>query len=343
MYTKHKLILNSDATFEKAVELIDANGNGFLPVVDENDILLGILTDGDIRKGLIKKKAQISEFVNTNPVTLPHDTSHKKAIQYLKSIKRRHLPLVDENRKLIDVITLDEIDFAYFPNPVVIMAGGLGTRLEELTKDTPKPMLTLGSKPILENIITSFVDNGFKNFYITVNYKAEVIQSYFKDGSEFGAYIKYIQEEKRLGTAGALSLIDKFQLPFFVINGDIITTLDFKELLDYHTKNNADATMCVTKQSYQIPYGVVEFDNANMINGMKEKPCIDYHINAGIYLLSPESQNHIPKDEFFDMPSLFHLLKENNQKTIVYQVNEYWLDVGRKDDYYKAKEDLNWF
>ena len=339
---KNKLILNSETKFNDAIKLLDLNGNGVLPVVDEDEKLLGLITDGDIRKAILNNHLDLEHIINKNPHKLHVDTSKNQIVNYLKKIHRRHIPLVDDENKFIRVFTLDEIDFNLKPNWVVIMAGGLGTRLGELTKDTPKPMLKVGAKPMVEHIIDMFVSHGFTKFMLSVNYKAEVIKEYFGDGSKFGIEVKYLEEKERLGTGGALSLIDiGLKDPFFVTNGDVISALDSEELLAYHKKQKAIATMCIRKDSYQIPYGVIEIDSENNIKALEEKPVKDFFINTGVYVLEPKVLEFIPQGEFFDLPSLFNILKSERELTKIFEITEYWIDMGNPCDYEKVQKDLN--
>ena len=330
----NRLVLNSETKFNDAIKLLDLNGNGVLPVVDEDEKLLGLITDGDIRKAILNNHLDLEHIINKNPYKLNIDSSKAQIVSYLKKVHRRHLPLVDDKNKFIKIFTLDEIEFNFKSNWVVIMAGGLGTRLGELTKDTPKPMLKVGTKPMIEHIIDMFISHGFTKFMLSVNYKAEVIKEYFGDGSKFGIEVKYLEEKKRLGTGGALSLIDiELNEPFFVTNGDVLSSLDYEKLLEYHKEQNATATMCIRKDSYQIPYGVIEVDEANNIKAMKEKPVKEFFINTGIYVLDPEVLNYVPKDEFFDLPSLFDVLKRENKSTKAFEITDYWIDMGKPSDY----------
>ncbi|QKF91989.1 nucleotidyltransferase family protein [Campylobacter sp. CCUG 57310] len=333
------LVLNNKVVFNDAIKLLDLNGNGVLPVVNEKQELLGIITDGDIRKAILNNKLDLNYIINKNPHKLHINTSRNKVVNYLKKIKRRHMPLIDDNGKFIKIFTLDEIDFNLKQNWVVIMAGGLGTRLGELTRDTPKPMLKVGTKPIIEHIIDMFVSHGFTNFMLSVNYKAEVIKDYFGDGSRFGIEIIYLEEKKRLGTGGALSLIDiELNEPFFVTNGDVLSTLDYDKLLLYHKKQKSIATMCIRKYNYQIPYGIIEIDSNDNIKSMQEKPVKEFFINTGIYVLNPEILNYVPKDEFFDLPRLFSIIKDAGLTTKSFEITDYWIDMGRPDDYERLKE-----
>jgi NDP-sugar pyrophosphorylase family protein len=255
-------------------------------------------------------------------------------VNYLKSVHRRHIPLIDDEGRLVRVFTLDELEYNLKSNWVVLMAGGLGTRLGELTKDKPKPMLELGGKPMLEHIIDMFVSDGFTKFMISVNYKSEVIKDYFKDGQHLGVEIKYLEEVKRLGTGGALSLIDiELNEPFFVTNGDVLTTLSYSKILEFHNQNQSIATMCVKEEEYQIPYGVIETDTDKNILSMVEKPVKKFFINTGIYVLDPQVIKYVPKDEFFDLPSLFQKLGDIGQSTKAFEITDYWIDLGRPSDF----------
>lgn len=337
----HKLILSSDVQVNDAIKLLDKNGNGVLPVVDNDNKLLGLITDGDIRKAILNNTLDLEHIINKNPYKLDVSSTRSQIVSYLKKIHRRHIPLVDENNHFVKIFTLDEVDFNLKPNWVVIMAGGLGTRLGELTKDTPKPMLKVGAKPMIEHIIDMFVSHGFTKFMLSVNYKAEVIKDYFKDGSEFGIEIQYLEEKERLGTGGALSLIDfDVDEPFFVTNGDVLSSLDYEEFLTFHEEQKAIATMCIRKDEYQIPYGVIEIDNDDNIVEMKEKPVKQFFINTGIYILEPEVLILIPKNKFFDLPSLFNMLKNKNKSIKSFEITDYWIDMGKPSDYEKINKDI---
>ncbi len=330
---KNKLVLGENTKFKDAIKMLDQNGNGFLSIVNKNNKLIGILTDGDIRRAILDNKTELLYIINKNPMTMDTIITRQNVIYKLKELHRRHMPIIDQDGILQDVITLDDEEFNLKPNWVVIMAGGLGTRLGELTKDTPKPMLTVASKPMLEHIIELFVSYGFTKFILSVNYKAEVIKEYFKDGIEFGIKIKYLEEKKKLGTGGALSLIDmELDEPFFVTNGDIITSIDYEKLLDYHKVNDSKATMCIRKSSFQVPYGVIEVDSKNNILDLKEKPKYDFFINTGLYVLSPEVLKYVPEDEFFDLPNLFKLLNKAGYINKSYEISDYWIDMGQPED-----------
>lgn len=336
----NKLILKENTKFDEAIKLLDNNGNGVLPVVDESNILIGIITDGDIRKAILNKHLDLNHIINNNPYKLNANTSQTQRIQHLKKIKRRHIPLIDDQDKFVSIFTLDDIEFNTKPNAVVIMAGGLGTRLGELTKDTPKPMLHVGEKPILEIIIEKFMEFGFTKFYISVNYKKEVIKEYFKDGEKLGIKISYLEEDKRLGTGGALSLIEEeLTESILVTNGDVLANINFDELLNYHESEKSPATMCVREYEHIIPYGVVATKDDKIIS-LSEKPQVKFNINTGIYMLSPESVQKIPKNEYFELPTLFENIIKDGQEPYYYKVVDYWIDIGQKEEYIRANNDI---
>ncbi|PCJ61780.1 MAG: nucleotidyl transferase [Planctomycetota bacterium] len=333
---KEILVLSSKTSFEEAVKLLDINGNGILPVVDENKLLLGIITDGDIRKAILEKHLDLDHVINKNPFKLSISSSYRQRIQFLKKIKRRQLPLVDDENHYLDMFTLDDSDFEIKENWVVIMAGGLGTRLGDLTKDTPKPMLKVGGKPILERIIEKFIEQGFSKFFISVNFKKEVIKDYFKNGDELNVEIKYLEEAKRLGTAGALSLIDvELKNPLLIINGDVLSVINFTDFLNFHKSTESVATMCVKEYEYVVPYGVVETEGTT-ITGLTEKPKVLFSVNSGVYALNPSVLSYVPEGSFYDMPSLFKDLIDKKINTNVYRLDDYWIDIGKLEDLKKA-------
>lgn len=230
-----------------------------------------------------------------------------------------------------------------YDNPIFIMAGGFGTRLRPLTDNCPKPMLKVGDKPILETVIKSFVRAGFSNFYISTHFLPEVIQNHFGDGKAFNANITYIHEEIPLGTGGALGLLPENlseSLPLIMINGDVLTNIDFQRLLAFHNSNNADATICVREYDYQIPYGVITGEG-NKITSMVEKPVHHFFVNAGIYVVSPSIFKSVPKNHRIDMPTLLEQHMKNNRDILMFPVHEYWLDIGRMDDFKRAQVDIH--
>ncbi len=336
-------LIPPDATILDAMKIIDSNSPLLTAlVVDKNRQLLGTVTDGDIRRGILKSismDASIKEIMFTKPVTLSVNDSQKKITHTVARYNQlRAIPILDERSKIIGIHENNNFSKKKVLNSVFIMAGGLGTRLRPLTDTCPKPMLTVGDKPILEIIINSFIENGFSNFYLSINYKGEMIEDYFGDGSNWGISIKYLKEKKRLGTAGSLSLLDPIpEYPIIVMNGDLLTKVNFQQLLDFHNDSDVPATLCVREHDFQIPFGVAKVDNYRL-SALTEKPVEKVFVNAGIYVLNPETLSLIPHDQFYDMPDLFSDLLAQGSPPGVFPVREYWLDIGLMSEYEKADE-----
>jgi len=345
MINHNEITINKNQTIKEALQIIDKGAIRIAIVLDETQKVIGTLTDGDIRRGLLNGLTLDSTIDNLyfkTPTLASINDSKEVIIQ--KAITKRlyQIPIVDDNGKLVDIEDLATLlKVTTKRNRVILMAGGLGTRLRPLTEDIPKPLLKVGNKPILETIIENFAKYGFVNITICVNYKADMIKEYFGDGSKLGINIDYIQETKRLGTAGALSLIEnRPQEPFFVMNADLLTNVNFSHLLDFHSFENSVATMCVREYDYQVPYGVIE-TNGSDITSIKEKPIQSFFVNAGIYTLSPQVFEIIPKNEFYDMPTLFETLIQHKLKTISFPVHEYWMDIGRMADFEQAQAEYH--
>lgn len=335
--------LNINSTIKEALKIIDSGAIRIALVVDLENKLLGTLSDGDIRRGLLKNLSlddSIEDLYFKNPTIASTNDSNEKIIQKAISKQVYQIPIVDDEGKLIDIVNLATLlNITKKRNRVILMAGGLGTRLRPLTQDIPKPLLKVGNKPILETIIKNFANHGFVNITISLNYKGEMIKDYFGDGSDFGVNIDYIEENMRLGTAGALSLIEnKPNEAFFVMNADLLTDVNFSHLLDFHSFSNSDATMCVREYEYQVPYGVIEVEESN-VTSIVEKPIQKFFVNAGIYVLSPKVFDYIPKNEFYDMPTLFNIFIEKEKKVISFPIHEYWLDIGRMSDFEQAQSE----
>lgn len=343
MHSIQDIVVRPNISVKQALRTIDKSSKQILLVVDEHGKLIGTLNDGDVRRGLlggVSLDDEIEKVYFRNPtVASIHDT--KESIIRLAVAKKIHqIPLVDTDGKLVGLDILDElISQKKKPNKVILMVGGLGTRLRPLTEDTPKPMLKVGNKPILQTIVEKFAEYGFVNIVMCVNYKSHVIQDYFGDGSSFGVNIEYVLEEKRMGTAGALSLLEEIpNEPFFVMNGDLLTNVNFEHLYDYHFANNAIATMCVREYDFQVPYGVVNIQEGKIVS-IKEKPVQKFFVSAGIYMLNPEAIQYIEKDTFFDMPTLFEKLIGVGKNTLSFPIREYWLDIGRMEEYERANSE----
>jgi NDP-sugar pyrophosphorylase family protein len=279
-----------------------------------------------------------ARIMNVNPTVVHLEESRDETLKLLRLKSIHQVPVVDQAGRLVG---LDIIEDLMRPqardNLVVIMAGGLGSRLGALTRDCPKPMLRVGGKPILETIIENFLDFGFRNFCLAVNYKAEIIKEYFGDGSKYACAIEYLHEKEPLGTAGALSLLPvRPTSPILVINGDVLTKVDCNHLFSFHSEQKAKATMCVREYDIQVPYGVVKVDGQRFV-GIEEKPVHKFFINAGIYILDPAVLAMLNPGEHCDMPSLLNRVVEQKQETAVFPVREYWLDLGQIEDFQRAK------
>ncbi len=335
-----KLKLTIKSTIKEALEVIDKAAVQFAIVVDENEKLLGTLTDGDIRRAILSEKVlsdKIEDVYFKTPTVANQSQSKEEIIQLCQNKQIHQIPVVDSNNRVIKVEFIDELlRPQYKPNKIILMVGGLGSRLRPLTYKTPKPMLPVAGKPILQTIVEKFVSYGFVNIVMCVGYKSNIIKDFFKDGCDFGANIKYVLEDKRMGTTGSLTLLeDKPKEPFFVMNGDLLTNANFEHILDFHLENKSMATMCLREYEFQVPYGVVNVNNGTILS-IDEKPIQKYYVNAGIYILNRECIDEIPEDKFYDMPTLFEKLIGKNKKIMSFPLKEYWMDIGRMDEYEKA-------
>lgn len=343
MKSYKNILLNPTSTIKEALEVIDSGAIRIALVVNENNKLLGTLTDGDIRRGLLKNLSledSIETIIFKTPTVCSVGDSKEHILEIATAKKLYQMPIVDKNGILVDIKEVNELlKPTLKTNPVVLMVGGLGTRLRPLTEHTPKPMLKVGNRPILETIIMNFKKHGFTNIILSVSYKSEIIEEYFKNGSDFGVNIEYIHEEKRMGTAGALSLMrDRLAEPFFVMNGDLLTNIDFENMMEYHLSNKSVATMGVREYDFQVPYGVVNVDGIDILS-IEEKPKHSFFVSGGIYILSPEVLKYIPNNKFFDMPTLFEKIIEKKEKSISFPIREYWLDIGRIEELEKANNE----
>lgn len=340
-----ELVVTSDTTIIETMKNIDQTSSQIALVVDENNKLQGTVTDGDIRRGILRGiplEQSIAKIMNRSPITICQGTSKQASKKLFQTKRLRQIPVVDQENHITDILFSDILlDTITHDNWVVFMAGGLGTRLRPLTEHLPKPMLTVGSKPILQTILENFIDYGFHHFYFSVNYKKELIKNHFGDGDQWGISIDYLDESLRLGTAGALSLFkEKPTKPIIVMNGDVLTKVNFQQLLEFHESNNSMATMCVREFEYQVPYGVVRTDGAKLCS-IEEKPIEKYFVNAGIYVINPEALELIPDNEYYDMPTLFNALIALGKKTTVFPILEYWMDIGRINDYERANNEFS--
>lgn len=341
---KNILIHESDSVLD-ALNVINHECFRAGLVINKDETLAGIVTDGDVRRGILNGyslNAPVSEVMNKNPTTMPVNSSTDELIEVMTRLDLMAMPLVDDENRVAGLQTLhDTLIKPVYENPVFIMAGGFGTRLRPLTNCCPKPMLKVGEKPMLETMILNFKHAGFHNFYISTHYLPDVIQQHFGNGDQYDVSITYVHEDSPLGTGGALGLLPEVMsdLPMVLINGDVLTSVDFSKVLKFHNDNHAAATMCVRLFEYQIPYGVIESCGAK-ITGMTEKPIQKFLINAGIYILGRDIVKSVNKNECIDMPSLLERSITEGKNILEYSTEEYWLDVGRIDDFKKAQIDF---
>lgn len=337
----NEIILGPDHPLSMAVACIDASRGQIALVVDEAGRLQGTITDGDVRRAILSGatlETPARDVMNHKPQVARLGASESEVLARLKTQSLRQMPIVDESGLLVDIVyARDFASHTPADHQVVIMAGGLGTRLLPLTKNVPKPMVPIGDRPILEVIIERFREQGFQSFSLCVNHLAEVIENHFKDGSKFGVEISYVREPRRMGTGGALTLLEpRPARPMIVMNGDILSAVNFAQMLSFHYENGAMATMGVNRYQYQSPYGVVELAN-NHIASLTEKPIYSFFVNAGIYVIGPQVIDLIPKGRQFDLPSMFELLHQNSR--VAFPIHEYWLDIGRHEDLSRANDE----
>ena len=339
----NKFLVREESTVEDAIKVINSNSKGVCLVVGKNKYFLGLITDGDIRRMLLSGSNLLDKI--KNKVNKKFFSIKKKYLFQinLEKIKKRfsHVPVLDKN-KIYSLLLREDLEIKENQNFIFILAGGLGRRMKNLTKKTPKPMLKINKKPILENQIIFFKKKGFSNFIISVNYLSNKIINYFKDGKKFDVNIKYSKENSFLGTAGPLSLVKnrKIRDDIIVINGDIYADINFGKILDYHKKNNYDLTLCATKQMYQFPFGVIN-NSTKTLDFIDEKPELNFLVNSGIYIIKPKILKFLKFNQYLDMNDFINNLKKNKYKIGVYLIYERIFDIGNKSQYSKVKDIFN--
>jgi dTDP-glucose pyrophosphorylase len=329
-------LLPSDATVQLAIRNLEDSSLQIGLVVAPGNILIGTLTDGDIRRGLLRGldlNSPLDSVINREPLVVPPQLGRDTVLQLMQANRIHQLPVIDEARQVMGLHLWDELMTPRErPNIMVIMAGGQGKRLRPHTENCPKPLLPVGGKPMLEHIIERARADGFRHFVLSIHYLGHMIEDHFGDGSAWQVRIDYLREPSPLGTAGSIGLLSpRPTAPFVVSNGDVLTDIHFGELLDFHCRHAALATMAVRLHEWQHPFGIVHTQGVD-ITGFEEKPVVRHHINAGIYVLEPAALNCLAAGEQCDMPALFTRLQERANRTIVYPMHEPWMDVGRLDD-----------
>src|SRR3989338_6036877 len=328
-----------------AMTLLNKVALQILLVVDQSERLVGVITDGDLRRYLLKHgnhDATVDKAMNTTPRVALLGEHHEQMFIKMQTLKILQLPIVDENNRVVGLETLQALSVQKeHDNFILFMAGGTGERLRPLTQDCPKPLLKIGNKPILEILLENCVRNGFRHFYFSVNYKSTMIRDYFGDGRKWGTHIQYIEETEKLGTAGSLSLLPELpKKTFFLVNAYIVTNMNFETILNFHQENSpfAAATVCVRQQKTVIPYGVVNIheQHCGLIN-IQEKPTREFFINAGIYVLNPDTLSYLHYNQYCDMPGFLLRLIKENKHVATFPICEYWLDVGHHDTLKRAE------
>ena len=339
-----KVILNAKNTMKNAIEVLELKGQGIIMVANNQNKLIGTITDGDIRRALMQQKdinTLLEEIMHKNPATISTEHSREQILSIMKQKNILHLPIIDEKGVIIGLKSItNTIEFDKHDNVVFLMAGGYGTRLKPLTNNTPKPLLLIGEKPILEIILDQFIASGFYNFIISTHYKAKMVQEYFGDGSDWGVNIEYVYEERPIGTAGALGLLRQniTNLPLIVMNGDLLTKVDFESFLNFHNKYTGEASICVREYNVQVPYGVVN-SSKHMLTSIVEKPTHKHFVNAGIYIINPSILESLDGNTYLDMPDLLQNQIKQGFEVNVFPLHEYWLDIGQLEQLQQAQKD----
>lgn len=353
--TLERAKIHRDLPMAKAVRALDAGQVGILVITDSAGALLGTLTDGDIRRAILDGRSfqgSAGEFLRgkdnpiyPEPIWLPNTASPGQMLALMQDRKIRHLPILDQRYIVTDLILLDDLQappaaIPATPLTAVIMAGGLGTRLMPLTQSTPKPMLPVGGKPLLERTITNLRDAGVQDVVVSTRYKAELVEDHFHDGADFGVRVTYLNENQPLGTAGSLKLMQRPTSTLLVINGDVLTNLDFRAMRSFHAEHNAHLTVGVRKYEFSVPFGVVECSGTR-VTSLHEKPTYTSFVNAGIYLLEPQAFDHLPEDESpFNMTDLIEKLVNAGDPVVSFPIHEYWMDIGNPNDYQAVQRDV---
>jgi dTDP-glucose pyrophosphorylase len=329
-------LLPTGSSIRQAVQVLNRSTIKIVLVTDTTGVLIGTISDGDIRRGLLKGlelSSPIESIVHHNSLTVPDGLSREAVVQLMTNNQVQQIPILDENSRVIGLHLWDQVSASLLrKNTMVIMAGGKGTRLHPHTENCPKPLLPIAGKPILEHIINRAKAEGFSHFILAIHHLGHMIEEYFSDGKSLGVKIEYLREESPLGTAGALHLIDPLpKSPIVVANGDVLTDINYGVLLDFHVRHKATGTMAVRLHEWQNPFGVVQTRGFE-ITGYEEKPISRVHINAGVYVLEPSAISLLSQSNPCDMPTLFSLIQQEQQRTVAFPIHESWLDVGSPED-----------
>lgn len=341
-----EISVRGDSQLLDALKVMEKGTFGIVFIVDSDEKLIGVLNDIDLRQALLSNKPMnmtVDKYMNPHPVCLSENAGKAEAME----LKRKHptkrvIPVVDDKGRVVGIETTYLVTTA-IANRVIILAGGKGMRLRPLTENKPKPMLTIKNKPLLEITILRLSAQGFKNIHISINYHGDQIKKHFGDGNKHGVNIEYIEEKERLGTAGSLSLMENIHEPCIVLNGDILTKVDYRALLDYHLAQGNKVTVALYEYDFQVPFGVANIKDDGCLKEIEEKPAKTFFVNAGIYVLDSDIVARIPKGKTYDMTSLIDDLIKKGYTVGCFLISEYWIDVGRQSEYQKANEDFEEF
>ena len=341
-----KCITYEKGNIRQVISSIEGGGLRIALILNEKNKLIGTVCDGDIRRGLLRGltlESSISSIIKRNFIKASTNTPKKEILKMLKSNAISQIPILDEKNSLVGLEISEDLlpssSKLFVPNVALLMAGGRGERLKPITNHCPKPLLPINGKPILEIILEQCINSGIRNFYISVNYLAEKIINYFGDGSKWNINIKYLEEKTPLGTAGALRMLPtNLKDPILLINGDVLTKTNFKDILKYHEVNSGDITICAREHVLNSPFGVIEVEGISF-KSMIEKPSFRHLVNAGVYVINSEIIKTISPNQYLDMTDLIDKTKTLNNRIIVYPIHEYWLDVGKPESLDKALND----
>ncbi len=339
------VVVGPEVTLEHAIGVLDRGALRIVIVTDDDGRLLGTLTDGDVRRALLRQQTlqvKVADVMCATPQSAHRNWTREQVLGVMERKGVLQLPVIDDSNRVVGLELLSDLmDKRLLDNPVFLMAGGFGKRLYPLTEDCPKPLLNVGDKPILELILQGFIDAGFHRFFVSTHFLPEMIRAHFGDGSRWGVSIRYVHEESPLGTGGALGLLphDEIALPMIMMNGDLLTRIDYRGLLDFHAAHDGVATMCVREYEHQVPYGVVKSEGHRIVS-MVEKPVQRVFINAGIYVVSPALGASVARGMRIDMPTLLEQAMARGEEVTMFPVHEYWLDIGRMEDFKRAQSEF---
>ncbi|MFK7800621.1 MAG: nucleotidyltransferase family protein [Anaerolineae bacterium] len=343
--------VSATSSIRDVMNTIDKGSIGIALLIDDDQRLIATITDGDIRRAVLsglsfdedigRMVEQKNAFaVPKKPITATENTSKQELLNLMRQKTIHHIPILDSNERVVSIATLDElISDQTLPLQALIMAGGFGTRLRPLTNDMPKPMLPIGGVPLIERTVRQLKMYGITQINISLHYLPEKITDHLKDGDELGVKIDYIYEDEPLGTGGALDLIKDKSRPLIVMNGDLSTSINFRDMYLFHKRYDSSITVGTRYYDVKVPYGIVETEGVSVAR-LREKPTYRYLANAGIYIVEPHTLSHIPKNEKFNMTDLIDIMIDSDKSVSSYPISEYWLDIGQISDYEQAQKDF---